>query len=233
MLKIAVIGEYNSESTSHSATNEAIEHSSKLLGVNFQTDWIPTQEINDKLFTNYQAIWVAPGAPHKNLSNTLWAIQYARTNGIPCLGTCGGFQHIIIEYARNVLGYKNAAHAEYDPNSDNLFISPLSCSLYKREMTLTFVPDSRVAKIYGFLHAQEEYYCNFGVNPKFVSLFQKGPLFTSGSDAEGEMRVVEIATHPFFIGTLFVPQIRFSIQNPHPIITNFLTTIINIGDNKN
>ena len=157
---------------------------------------------------------------------TLWAIRYARENKVPCLGTCGGFQHMVIEYARNVLGFKDAQHAEYDPYATNLFISQLACSLAGREMQLNFVPESQVAAIYGGLSATEHYYCNFGVNPDYIDELKQGPLNISGSDAEGEIRVIEQPDHPFFIGTLFVPQTRSTAEKPHPLVTAFLAAIV-------
>ena len=81
-----------------------------------------------------------------------------------------------------------------------------SCAAYGLEMDLRFVPGSRVGGIYGAAEAREQYYCNFGVNSDCVPLLSRGPLRVVGSDAEGEVRVVELPGHPFFIGTLFVPQ---------------------------
>ena len=100
-----------------------------------------TSEINDSLFDRFSGVWVTPGSPYKNLEKTLWAIRFARENGIPCFGTCGGFQHMVLEYARNVLGYEDAQHAEYDPYASSLFISALACSLAGRTMELHFDRD--------------------------------------------------------------------------------------------
>ena len=155
------------------------------------------------------------------MDKTLWAIRYARENGVAYFGTCGGFQHMIIEYARNVLGFKDASHAEYYPEASNLFISQFACALAGREMELTFSPGSRVAEIYGAMSVTEEYYCNFGVNPNHVSLLKSGPLKITGSDSEGEIRVTELPGHPFFLGTLFVPQTRSTAKQPHPLVTAF------------
>jgi CTP synthase (UTP-ammonia lyase) len=83
-----------------------------------------------------------------------------------------------------------------------------SCSLAGREMMLGFVAGSKVAKIYGALEAREKYYCNFGVNPDVVPWLKQGPMKIVGSDHEGEIRVLELPDHPFFIATLFVPQLR-------------------------
>src|SRR5262249_47370936 len=144
---------------------------------------------------------------------------------MPCLGTCGGFQHMIIEYARNVLGFVDAQHAEYDPYASNLFVSRLACSLSGREMQLQIVPDSLVSRGYNSTHAVEQYYCNFGVHPDRVAAISAGPLRIVGSDAEGEIRVIELTAHPFFVGTLFVPQTKSAPGAPHPLVTAFLQVI--------
>jgi len=223
---IALLGEYTPTFPPHISTNEAIERARNLLDVELTADWISTGNIDPKLFEQYSGIWVAPGSPYKNMELTLWAIRYARENKIPCFGTCGGFQHMVIEYARNVLGFKDAQHAEYDPYASNLFISQLDCSLAGREMQLNFVPGSQVASIYGELSAKEQYYCNFGINPDCIDQLKQGPLNISGSDAEGEIRVIEHPDHPFFIGTLFVPQSRPTSLKPHPLVTAFLRSVV-------
>lgn len=228
---IALLGEYNPAFPPHAATTAAIQHSLKLLNVAISADWISTADIEPSLFARYSAIWVAPGSPYTSMEKTLWAIRYARENNIPCLGTCGGFQHIVLEYARNVLDVEDAQHAEYDPYASTLFISRLACSLAGREMQLNFVPRSRIAGIYGGLSATENYYCNFGVNPDYVHVLRRGPLNISGADLEGEARVIEHPGHPFFIGTLFVPQSRSTPKLPHPIITAFLQAVADMQPN--
>lgn len=222
---IALIGEYNPTFKPHVATNAAIEHSTIGYAIDVDADWVSTDAIDSSLFERYSGIWVTPGSPYKNLDKTLWAIREARENGIPCLGTCGGFQHIIIEYARNVLGFKDAQHAEYDPYASSLFISQLACSLAGQTMQLSFLPGSQIAAIYRATLATEEYYCNFGVNPDHLSDLKSGPLKVTGSDSEGEVRVVELPEHPFFLGTLFVPQARSTRENPHPLVTAFLEEV--------
>lgn len=223
---IALLGEYTPTFPPHISTNTAINHAQNQLDVELTVDWVSTEDIDPKLFERYSGIWVAPGSPYKNMEKTLWAIRYARENKIPCFGTCGGFQHMVIEYARNVLGFKDAQHAEYDPSASSLFISQLACSLAGREMQLNFVPGSQVAAIYGSLSAKERYYCNFGVNPDCIDELKQGPLNISGSDAEGEIRVIEHPDHPFFIGTLFVPQSRPTSLEPHPLVTAFLEAVV-------
>jgi len=222
---IAIIGEYSPTFPPHISTSAAIEHSCSASGLDVDCIWVSTEEIDKTLFERFSGIWVAPGSPYKNMDRALWAIRYARENGVACFGTCGGFQHMIIEYARNSLGFKDAGHAEYDPYASNLFITQLGCSLAGREMELTFSSGSRVAEIYGGISAVEQYYCNFGVNPDYVSLLKSGDLKITGSDNEGEIRVIELPGHPFFLGTLFVPQTRSTAEHPHPLVTAFVKAI--------
>jgi CTP synthase (UTP-ammonia lyase) len=219
---IALLGEYAATFPPHAATDAAIAHSRQSLGVDLEAVWVSTAGIGPDLFERFSAIWVAPGSPFKDLDKTLWAIRHARKNRVPCLGTCGGFQHMVLEYARNGLGFRDAHHAEYDPDASTLFITELECALAGRVMRLKFEAGSRVAAIYGALTAQERYYCNFGVNPDCVDALQEGHMRFTGSDTEGEIRVMELPEHPFFIGTLYVPQARSTPERPHPLVTAFL-----------
>jgi CTP synthase (UTP-ammonia lyase) len=219
---IAILGEYTPTFAPHPATTAAIEHSCARLGVRVDAEWISTAAIDEALFERARALWIAPGSPYKDLAQTLWAIRQARERGVPCFGTCGGFQHMVLEYARHVLGFGDAQHAEYDPYASRLFVTALACSLAGRTMRLSFTPGSRVATIYGATEATEEYYCDFGVNPEHVPLLRRGPLRVTGSDALGEVRVIELPGHPFFLGTLFVPQTRSTPERPHPLVTAFV-----------
>lgn len=229
MTRIALVGEFDPAFPPHSATAEACAHSASALREQITATWISTEDATLEALRDVSGVWIAPGSPYRNLPNTLAAIRYAREKGIPSLGTCGGFQHIILEYARNVLGFQDAQHAEYDPYASDLFVTQLDCSLAGRELMITLAPESRVARIYGALQAREQYYCNFGINPDKTALVKSGELEVTGSDAEGEVRVVELPKHPFFIGTLFVPQLRSSLERPHPLVTAFLRAAVRRG----
>ena len=130
---------------------------------------------------------------------------------------------MVLEYARNVLGFEDAHHAEYDPYASNLFISRAPCSLAGRAMQIRLAPGSLVAGIYGSTLASEDYYCNFVVNPDVVPQLKASGLAIVGSDDEGEVRVVELRDHPFFIGTLYVPQLRSEHARPHPLVSAFVS----------
>lgn len=222
MTRIILLGEFSPSQESHQLTDAALAHSSAMAGIEIAPQWVSTATVNEAQLARADAVWIAPGSPYKSLDATLRAIRFVREQRIPCLGTCGGFQHIILEYARNQLGFEDAQHGEYDPTASRIFLSRLACSLVGRELPLTFASKSQVAAAYGASEAVERYYCNFGVNPEYVPLLKQGPLQIVGHDAEGEIRVVELPGHPFFIGTLFLPQARSTPENPHPLVTSFV-----------
>lgn len=93
--------------------------------------WIPTATLESNIdqLGQFDGIWCVPGSPYKSLIGALEGIRWARQSRKPFLGTCGGFQHVVLEYARNVLGIHEAQHEEYDPYASKLIVSRLPCSL--------------------------------------------------------------------------------------------------------
>ena len=150
--------------------------------------------------------------------NSVGVVRYARETCVPLLGTCGGCQHVVIEFARNVLGLSDAAHAEYDPYASRLIITPLSCSLVGGEMNVDLARGSHAASSYQAESTREQYYCNFGINPEWEAALDSGGLRIVGRDAQGESRIFELSNHLFFIATLFVPNLRSTAAKPHPLI---------------
>ena len=98
---------------------------------------------------------------------------------------------MVLEIARDVLGYEDAEHAELNPGATRLFITPLSCSLKGQTMPVSLVPGSLAARAYGQETATERYYCDFGLNPDYASELEAGGLQLTGTGPEGEPRVVE------------------------------------------
>jgi CTP synthase (UTP-ammonia lyase) len=225
---LAIVADFDPTSKSHRATNDAVAHSSAAIGLPVEHEWINTADLARpdglKRLSKYHGIWIGPASPYASMEGALSAIRMAREREIPLLGTCGGFQHIILEYVRNVLGFADAEHEESSPEASRLFISRLACSLVGRTMTITLVPGSTVARSYGRTSIQEEYLCTFGVNPKYVDTLLSGALRAIGSDAEGVVRAVELPGHPFFVGTLFQPQLGSTASSPNPLVSTFLRT---------
>jgi CTP synthase (UTP-ammonia lyase) len=223
---LAIVADFDSASRSHFATNDAIAHCAGALGLTVESRWIGTAELTRpdglKRLAAFGGIWIGPGSPYVSMEGALSTIRVAREQGIPLLGTCGGFQHIVLEYARDVLGFADAEHEESAPEASRLFISRLACSLVGRTMTINLVPDSMLARIYGHRTVEEQYLCNFGVNPDYAETLRSSPLRVVGSDAEGMVRAVELSDHPFFIGTLFLPQLGSTPAHPHPVVSAFV-----------
>lgn len=217
--RIGIIGDFNAENPTHVATNAGIDHAAEALGGGFEAVWLPTDETHD--FGAFQGLFCSPGSPYKSLDGALEGIRYARENGVPFLGTCAGLQHLVLEYARNVMGIREADHAESNPYASCLFITPLSCSLKGRTMEVRLKPGSRAAAVYGAERVVEQYYCNFGLNPAYQEGLEEAGVAISGADADGEARIAELPVHPFCIGTLFVPQARSERGQPHPLVLEF------------
>ncbi|MCC9167888.1 CTP synthase C-terminal region-related (seleno)protein [Pontibacter harenae] len=227
--KLAIFGDYNDTFRPHKATNEGIEHSIKKFDIQLQYDWIATDTIEtdfDKIISTYNGFWIAPGSPYKSMAGALRIIKYARENSMPTLGTCGGFQHMVIEFARNILGISDAEHAEYDPYSSKLVVNPLSCSLAGQVLEIELTDKtSKTFEIFGTKRINERYYCNFGLNPEYQNQLDEKGFKIVGTDIHKEARILELQNHPFFVATLFVPQDNSSVETPHKLVTEFLRTI--------
>jgi CTP synthase (UTP-ammonia lyase) len=156
------------------------------------------------------------------MDGALVAIRHARERRVPFLGTCGGFQHAIIEYARNVLGWVDADHAESSPEAALPVISPLACALVETTEKVNLFQGSRLAGIYGTPEIFEGYRCRYGLNPQFRQALLAGPLRAAADDATGDVRAVELDDHPFFIATLFQPERAALTGKRSPVVRAFV-----------
>lgn len=224
-LNLGIVGDYKTDFRPHTATQGGIIHAADHLGCETEIVWLPTDTLVDNfemMLHLFDGLWCAPGSPYRSMDGALNAIRFARENDWPFIGTCGGFQHVVIEYARNVLQFKDATHAEYDPYASTLFVSALSCSLVGQTMQVRLREKSRAATLYQTPTTEEEYYCNFGLNPAYQPLFEQGELRIAGTDQDGEVRILEVPGHRFFVATLFVPQLTSTPERPHPLIVAWL-----------
>lgn len=223
-LNVAVIGEFDPGFAPHRATNDALRHAAASLGVEIRIGWRETKPLEADLgpVLDVDALWCAPGSPYRSLAGAVAALRHGRESGVATLGTCGGCQHMIVEYARSVLGVEDAQHAEYDPYGSRLFISQLECSLAGQTMSIDLEPGSRVASLYGSTKVRESYYCDFGLNPAYRAALDEGGLRVVGTDGDGDARALEIPEHRFYVATLFVPQMRSTPERPHPLVTGLL-----------
>ncbi len=221
--KIAIVGDLNPASVSQQLLNRSLDWLKERNA--FQYEWLETARIvpgGPDVLGPYCGVWSAPGSPFRSLEGALEAIRYARENNVPHLGTCGGMQHTLLEFARNVLGISGAQHEEYDSASPELFITRLACSLSGRTMRVKIEKGSLAFKCYQGNETIEDYRCHFGINPKYRERLSRSSLKVTGVDQDNEIRIVEIPKNDFFLATLFVPQTRATRERPHPIIKAFV-----------
>lgn len=229
--RIGIVGEFQPDFAPHSAIAPAVEHArgADICGLPVTLEWVATDDaehMTTQELAGYAGWWIAPGSPYRSMDGALKAIRYAREQDIPLLGTCGGYQHVVLEYARNVLGFTDAAHAEYDPYASDLFITALSCSLAGQTMTVAVRENTTAARLYRQCTVAEKYYCNFGLNLDHLPALTAAGLVVSGTDQDGEPRILEIPDRRFFVATLFVPQTSSAADAPHPLIVGLLDAIV-------
>jgi CTP synthase (UTP-ammonia lyase) len=225
ILKIGIIGDYDGR-PSHIATAEAIKHSAFKLGFTVESSWISTNsleiEVEQKL-NNFDGLWCAPGSPYKSMQGAINAIRFARENNYPFIGTCGGFQHAVLEYARNVLSFKAIQEVGFDPYKPNMFINALSCSLVGQTRHIFISKNSILYDIYNTTEVEEKYNCNFGLTKEFQTKLDKNGFKVIGTDEDGEARIMVLEQNSFFVATLFQPQLSSTYEFPHPLVTEYLT----------
>lgn len=223
-IRIGLVGDRNLEVRAHAAIPRALDLAGKTLPRPLDPVWLTTATIGrdlDERLAGPGGLWCVPGSPYENMSAALRAIQAARERPLPFLGTCGGFQHAILEFARNVLGTSEAAHAELSPGAPDPWISELSCSLVGESGLVRLLPGSKVAAAYGKDKATEEYHCSYGLNAAYRERLESGGLKVAGVDEAGEVRILELEEHPFFVGTLFQPELSAYRGVPHPLVRAF------------
>jgi CTP synthase (UTP-ammonia lyase) len=215
-VSIGLVGDYDKSVPAHQAIPLALQRAAESLHVELSFEWVPTEEIRAaSRILSFDGLWCVPASPYRSMNGALLAIRHARECRVPFLGTCGGFQHAVIEYARNVMGWADAEHAETSPNAAHAVISLLECSLVETSGVVRFFPGSRIAAAYGVSEATEGYRCRYGLNPEFRSALLAGPLRASAEDEDGEVRAIELDGHPFFVATLFQPE-RASLAGRSP-----------------
>ncbi len=221
--RVGLIGDYDAAVPAHVAIPIALGLAGDQAGVPVEFDWVPTDEIVDtSRVQGFSGLWCVPASPYRSMAGALLAIRFARENRRPFLGTCGGFQHAIIEYARNVLGWTDAEHAETAPDAARPVITQLACALVEATDSIHFRPGSHIASYYGRDQSAERYRCRYGMSPEFQEALVSGPLRIGARDAAGEVRAVELDDHPFFLATLFQPERAALKKQVPPLVAAFV-----------
>ena len=222
--RIGLIGDYDPSVVAHRGIDASLPLAAQALDVAIEPRWIPTADLGrtPSLADACDGIWCVPATPYADGAAVIAAIRNARERGVPFLGTCGGYQHALLEFARNRLDLPEAAHEEESPEAALLLIGRLACDLVEVTGPVRLVPGSRLARICGTTELTEGYHCRFGLDPQHRILFEGSGLRIVAEDDLGDPRAFELDGHPFFFGTAFQPERAGLEGRAHPLVTAFV-----------
>lgn len=240
-VRIAIVGKYTGLSDSYLSVLKALLHASVARCRKLLVNWVPASDLEDATarenLKNYTAAWnslkgadgvlVPGGFGDRGVEGKILAAKYAREKKIPYLGICLGMQIAVIEFARSVLRLPDANSTEFDPSTENpcvIFMPEVSKTHMGGTMRLgsrrTYfqVTDSKSAKLYGNKsYVDERHRHRYEVNPNMIQQFEKMGLSFTGKNESGErMEIVELSSHPFFMGVQFHPEFKSRPGKPSP-----------------
>ncbi len=223
MKRIVVLGDRNVGSVTHRELDGALA----MLPEGVTARWVGTDTPDAARTSEADGLWVAPGSPYRDDASVYAAITAARTSGQPFLGTCGGFQFTVIEFARNVACVPDADHAETaSADQGSLVVDRLQCSLVGQERRVSAVPGTRLHALCGGVPFIGFHWCNYGLSPRYVDLLAAHGLVIGARADDAGVEAVELPTHPFFLATLFQPQIGALAGRPlHPVISALVAAL--------
>ena len=242
---IAFVGKYLDLKESYKSLTEALIHAGANLDTDVQIRWVDSEKIENngakKYLIDCDGILVAGGFGKRGIEGKIQAIQYARENKIPFLGICLGMQLAMIEFARNVLGIKDATSVEFDSNTKNPLIflidefidssgsrqvrtstSPMGGTMRLGEYECNTKEGSKLREAYsGASTIFERHRHRYEANPKYREVLEEKGMIITG-ESNGLIEAVEVADHPWFLGVQFHPEFTSRLQNPNPSILAFV-----------
>jgi CTP synthase len=213
----------------------------KVNIVNVHSEFITEENVVEKL-SHLDGLLVAPGFGHRGIEGKIIAVKYARENQLPFFGICLGMQMSVIEYARNVLGWSEAHSTEMDPNTQrpviDLMDAQKTVTAKGGTMRLGAYPckieeGTLAHRIYGATEISERHRHRWEFNNQYLADFEAAGLVASGKNPEtGLVEIVEIPTHPFFIGVQYHPELKSTVENPQPIFVHFVKAAKEFAERK-
>ena len=235
-ITIGLIGKYVELKDSYKSIAEAIIHAGAINECKINVKWIHSESITeeniDKKLGNLRGILVAPGFGTRGINGKILAIKYARENKVPFFGICLGMQCAVIEFARNVLGHKNANTVEIDKNTDTPVIDIMEEQKDLQEMGGTMrlgtypckiKDESKAYDVYQKNEIEERHRHRYEFNSKYLNDFETHGMVATGINPENNLvEIVEIKEHPWFVAVQFHPEYKSTVENPHPLFVNFI-----------
>jgi CTP synthase len=242
-IKIGLIGKYVELKDSYKSISEALIHAGAANDCKVSIEWIHSESLTDsnvdEKLKNLRGIIVAPGFGQRGIEGKISAIKYARENNVPFFGICLGMQCAVIEFARNVLGLKDANSTEMDPKTTNPVIDLLAAQKKITNkggtMRLGSYPcnikeGTKAWTTYKHKEINERHRHRYEFNNDYLADFEKAGMIASGINPEGNLvEIIEIKDHPWFLGVQFHPEYKSTVANPHPLFVNFVKAAIEIG----
>ncbi|AHX11755.1 CTP synthase [Neorickettsia helminthoeca str. Oregon] len=253
-LSVAIIGKYSDLCDAYISINAALKDAGYALGVDVSVQILCARTENLSILSGFDAILIPGGFGLEGIEGKLAAANYARINNIPFLGICLGFQIAVIEFARNVLGLKDASSVEFSPECKDPVIcfmhewKTLEGSVEKRERssqiggtmrlgkyTCMLMEGSKARSIYKDAESiSERHRHRYEVNPSYLTQLEERGMFFSGYSSMGKdiPEVLELREHPWFLGVQFHPEFRSSVFNPHPLFCSLLEAGLHIKKDR-
>jgi CTP synthase len=185
---------------------------------------------------------VAPGFGSRGIDGKIIAVKYAREQGLPFFGICLGMQMAVIEFARNVIGLKDAHSTEMDANTTNPVINLMEeqkkIKMMGGTMRLGSYPcdikeNTLAHQIYGQLNITERHRHRYEFNNDYLDIYEKAGMIASGKNPEtGLVEIVELPQHPFFIGVQYHPELKSTVEEPAPLFIHFIAAAKKYNETK-
>lgn len=246
-VSIGLIGKYIELQDAYKSILESFVHAGasndcKVQIVNVHSEFITPENVADKL-SGLDGLLVAPGFGLRGVEGKIIAVKYARENQLPFFGICLGMQMAAIEFARNVLGFKDAHSTEMDENTTNPVIDLMEdqkkVTAKGGTMRLGSYPcdikkGTLAHRIYSSEHITERHRHRWEFNNKYLQQFEDAGMMATGRNPDtGLVEIMELKDHPFFIGVQFHPELKSTVENPQPIFVDFIKAAKEYAERKN
>jgi len=240
-ITIGLVGKYVELKDAYKSISEAIIHAGAKNSCKVNIEWLHAEKINTnnvkQKLSKLKGIIVAPGFGDRGIEGKITAIKYIRENSIPFFGICLGMQSAVIEYARNVLGLRNANSTEMDSKTSTPVIDLMNeqKEVTKKGGTMRLGTydcylknNSNAYNAYKNNNIKERHRHRFEFNNKYKNDLEKAGLIATGINKNKNLvEIIEIAQHPWFVGVQFHPEFKSTVDNPHPLFCGFINACIN------
>jgi CTP synthase len=245
-ISIGLIGKYVELQDAYKSILEAFVHAGamnecKVQVVPIHSEFITEENVPEKLF-NLDGLLVAPGFGHRGVEGKITAVRFARETGLPFFGICLGMQMAVIEYGRNVLGIKDAQSSEMNVHATEPVIDMMEeqkkITAKGGTMRLGSYPceikeRSLAYKIYGSTSISERHRHRYEFNNRYLEQYENAGMIASGRNPEtGLVEIMEIPGHPFFVGCQYHPELKSTVENPHPLFVHFVGAAKRFNETK-